>query len=400
MYAVSYMGTKRQLADTVRDLVTACRPGPFLDLFSGMCSVAHAIAPHRPVWSNDLQHFAHAMAQSTFCADEHPPSALELASLIGRAVEHHTARLTKRWKSQLEAEETALSIESCAEYLPLFTDATQRANRVKATPSATSYDVFVKRFAGTYFSYRQAIEFDALRFALDTALTDQRITSEAYRWAIIALCISLSKCSTTTGHFAQPLKPKENTFVRFKAQRARSLYQEWFKSIELVAPVGSRRWRKKNRAYQGDSLALLPTLAQSRVKPSVVYADPPYTKDQYSRYYHVYETAILYDYPVASGNGLYRGDRASSSFSSQAQIESSLEELIRLCSDIRADLILSYPTNGLLEDSITTIPNLIRRHYKRRPLIVTVQHAHSTMGASKGLDRKPVTEVLYKASFK
>ena len=30
-------------------------------------------------------------------------------------------------------------------------------------------------------------------------------------------------------------------------------------------------------------------------RPAIIYADPPYTDDQYSRFYHLYETALLYD---------------------------------------------------------------------------------------------------------
>jgi len=45
---------------------------------------------------------------------------------------------------------------------------------------------------------------------------------------------------------------------------------------------------KQNRVEVSDALSLLKSSRVSSV--TAVYADPPYTKDQYSRYYHVYET--------------------------------------------------------------------------------------------------------------
>lgn len=54
---------------------------------------------------------------------------------------------------------------------------------------------------------------------------------------------------------------------------------------------------------------------------TVVYADPPYTRDHYSRYYHTFETICLRDVPEIStmvskgktqiSRGIYRKPKAS-----------------------------------------------------------------------------------------
>ena len=36
------------------------------------------------------------------------------------------------------------------------------------------------------------------------------------------------------------------------------------------------------------------------MKNKIVYADPPYTRDHYSRFYHVLETISLFDSPIVS----------------------------------------------------------------------------------------------------
>jgi adenine-specific DNA-methyltransferase len=129
--------------------------------------------------------------------------------------------------------------------------------------------------------------------------------SDDHRWLLLALCRAISHCGTTTGHFAQALTLKPANAKKFAYQRQRSVWREWVAALEGLTPRGSKQWRRQNIAFRGDALSLLDSLQGAKKKPSVIYADPPYTSDQYSRYYHLYETLILYDYPVVSGKGLY-----------------------------------------------------------------------------------------------
>ncbi|NID06150.1 hypothetical protein HBF26_14750 [Luteibacter jiangsuensis] len=397
---ISYMGTKRNLAGRVGDLVRESRPGPLLDVFSGMCAVGHSVGTSRSIWTNDVQHFAHLVANATFCSSNLAPASESLNDLCACSYEAHRASLRHKFAEELAAERLALALPSCSGYNLVFDHSIERANGLIKGAGYGSYDLFMRRFAGSYIGYEQAMDFDALRFALDVLLKNGKLCEEGHHWSILGLCVALSKCSTTTGHFAQALRPKDNTFTRFKAQRARSLRFEWLRAMEQLAPVGSRQWRASNRAFRSDVLGLLPSLTTSTRKPSVIYADPPYTADQYSRYYHIYETAVLYDYPSASGRGMYRDGRHASTFSQKSTVERSFDELIRNAAQLRADLIISYPANGLLEDSERRIPDLLRRFYKRAPQIVKIDYSHSTMGASKGSQRQAVTEILYRVNIK
>lgn len=393
---IPYMGTKRQIAGHVADLASECKTGPFLDLFSGMCSVGNAISPARQVWSNDIQAFAHAVAEAHFCSLGPPPSSLSIAEKCGEIFRKHRAKLIKKYSDILSAEDCALSKSDPSQYSNLFEEAIFFANGVRPRKDS-SYQLFSKRYSRTYLSTLQSIEIDCIRKASDWAKDNLLISNEWHKWSLIGLCMSISKCSTTTGHFAQPLSPKESNWRRFSSQRSRSIYKEWIESLDSISPIGSTRWRKKNRAFQDDALSLLNSLKKSKDRPAVVYADPPYTKDQYSRYYHLLETAILYDHPRADGRGLYRRQRASSIFSSPANLEFAMEALVERTAKLSSDIIISYPTNGLLKNSHKRIPEIISRHYKQKPTIVQLEHAHSTLGASKGSGRQTVTEVLYLA---
>jgi adenine-specific DNA methylase len=84
----------------------------------------------------------------------------------------------------------------------------------------------------------------------------------------------------------------------------------------------------------------------------VVYADPPYTRDHYSRFYHVLETICLGDHPKLSrsnlnggqmvSRGAYREDRHQSPFCIRSQAPSAFDELFKLVADRRANMVLSY----------------------------------------------------------
>ena len=134
------------------------------------------------------------------------------------------------------------------------------------------------------------------------------------------------------------------------------------------------------------------------MRPSVIYADPPYTRDQYSRYYHVYETLVLGDAPECSGRGLYRDDRRVSEFSLASKVEVKLADLIGAASRTCKTLLLSYPDTGLLKGSAEKIPE-IGRQAGAIVECFKFKHIHSTLGASKGEARRPVKELLYRMKF-
>ena len=125
-----------------------------------------------------------------------------------------------------------------------------------------------------------------------------------------------------------------------------------------------------------------------------VYADPPYTKDQYSRYYHVYETLYRYDFPDSHGAGRVRSDRFSTGFCLKSGVVGAFEELFDAVASRGIPLILSYPTEGLLASRGLTVPDLLTDRLNLAA-VHSFQAQHSTMGASSGSTTKDATENLY-----
>jgi adenine-specific DNA-methyltransferase len=141
-----------------------------------------------------------------------------------------------------------------------------------------------------------------------------------------------------------------------------------------------------------EALDLLDSLRASEI--GVVYADPPYTKDQYSRFYHVYETLYLYDFPTSRGRARARTDRFSTGFSLASEVEESLDHLLQRSAELNRPLVLSYPKDGLLSSRGITTEDLICRH-RKIVKIVEIEHSHSTMGGSQGTKLKRATECIY-----
>lgn len=393
---VPYMGTKRQLADVVSRLIAECQKGPFLDIFSGMCSVGTAVAPRRQVWSNDLQHFAHWVAGAYFCSEVARPDPMLLAEQVLSRFCDHKNKLMDKFKYISCEEQRFIEKKDTNSLSYFFEKSIIRGNEVDINSEIKEYDLFTSRFGGTYFSTVQSMEIDSIRSSLDNLKIEGIISGDIHRWGVVSLCMAMSRCSTTTGHFAQPLSPKQKNRQKYLNQRRRSIWDEWVRASGEVDAIGSLSWRKRNLTFRNDALQLLSDLGKKRVRPRVIYADPPYTKDQYSRYYHILETAVLYDHPEASGRGLYRGNRATSDFSQSSKVESAIEDLFRLSADLCVDLVVSYPTNGLYKDSRKRIPELASRFYRRPVDVWEFPYAHSTMGGSKGVVRNAVTEVIYR----
>jgi adenine-specific DNA-methyltransferase len=259
-----------------------------------------------------------------------------------------------------------------------------------------AYGCFTGLYANTYFSLTQCAEIDSVRCALDTLRGRGAITPAQFDWGLLALGHATLRVANTTGHFAQYLRPSAKNLRRVTQQFARSVFDEWLVSLGSLRPSGTADWRKANLASRSDCDSLLRAIRSSD-DVGVVYCDPPYTDDQYSRFYHVWETLVLYDYPKVTGVGLYRPDRFTTDFSLRSRVADAFKALVEEVASTGADLVLSYPSNGLLHDVGGNPLDVLKATYPKAQLVTEIDHSHSTMGASKGSATATVSECLYLA---
>jgi len=399
MAAFTYMGTKKSLADTISALCAQHAPGPFLDLFSGISAAGSSVAPLRQIWCNDTQIFSRTLTDALFRSTADRPRSDHVAAIVRRLGDDNLTALARAVKDPLEEELGLLWDGKPDEQIAIQTrqredGATRRAD----FEGRFSHCLFTTRYAGSYFGLAQAVQLDAIRYGADRASALGLISNEEHRWALLALCRSIASISNSTGHFAQYLTPSPANIRRVLGKRRRCAWAYWLEALEDMRAIGDATWRASNHVFHGDAVEVLKEISAQNMQPAIIYADPPYTNDQYSRYYHLLETALLYDYPVADGKGLYRAERFRSSFSLARGVDASFERMISEAGKTGASLIISYPSNGLLPKSLQRIPEMMAGHFNHvlDPLIIP--HRHSTLGASKGREKEDVEECIFVAA--
>src|SRR5690606_930023 len=156
---------------------------------------------------------------------------------------------------------------------------------------------------------------------------------------LAAIISTASDVVNTVGkHFAQPIRPRSSDgspkrHIIAKAIRDREidipkLFSEWLDRYRTLKPSGH-----VHQAIRADYTEALSQLEHV----GVVYADPPYTRDHYSRFYHVLETMCLWDDPGVSttriraataiySRGMYRANRHQSPFCIKSQAPAAFEK--------------------------------------------------------------------------
>ena len=392
------MGTKRHIADRVRLLIADLNPrGSVVDLFSGVGCVAEGLAELRSVVTNDALSFTALLARARFTGSERSHDPAGAIAAVKKRYRAHLSTMTALHRSQLRAEDRAL--ESDREDLAAYMDdvahvansgaVAKRAAEAAMATGAERYCMTTLYFGAGYFGFRQAMQLDALRFAIDSLSLEPTDRD----WLLSAWLAAAATVANAPGHTAQYLKPNsDNAARRIRRYWRRSIWEEWQNRLIGLKLVGTPAWRSRNRVEVGDALKLLRSDRLAGI--GAVYADPPYTKDQYSRYYHVYETLHRYDFPGAVGQGRARPDRFSSGFCLASGVKAAFIELFDAVADLGVPLVLSYPTAGLLSDVGHDVPTLASVRLQIRST-ESLGAEHSTLGASQGTKFKTATENLY-----
>jgi adenine-specific DNA-methyltransferase len=401
------MGSKRVLAPAIATMIDSQHPrAAVLDAFSGMCAIGTQLAPTHRVIANDAHAFAEAVARALFTAPARRPSRRTATAELMPWFNRNSRLLTDSLQRRLAREREALTRAEEGGYwrqLMQFTldeleAPVPRAIRGLPTPASyrrrrgrAPYALFSMYYASAYFGIRQAMEIDSLRYAIDRAPDGH---SDFYLYALIQAC---SHCAAAPGHFAQHLVPRDKANTLYIARmRRRSVLARFWAALKSIS-VPRCLDRAGNRVYREDATDFVRGLAVEAPADVdlVIYADPPYSKAQYSRYYHVLETLVLYDYPDATGKGRYRDGRFQTDFSRVAQVDAAMDDFVGAAATTGASLYLSYPRNGLLFKHGADLRELMRAHYPFVRLAMTQPLSHSTMGGAPGAGAVNVTEDVY-----
>lgn len=401
MPPVRYMGAKFGLRDDILRALLDASPSPRLvvDPFCGTGTVATWLADGPSVSIGDSLSFPLAIARARVLPGAHVSDELEHEVL-------HAA--LRRISVDMEqyghlVHEEASALESSPERLAVIISSARHvgndvAKQERAARDFASgvYSLARLYFSRGYYSTAQAIALDALRAAIESYCPSGAASASGWfsasprdgllsRWLSVA-----SALANSPGHTAQFLHGRTASSQERVRRAWRLDAVDRFKAARLrVKSTGSALWRGRNHVRQADAVA---TLAGLEPSPEVVvYADPPYTKDQYSRMYHVLETLYLYDYPDSVGVGRARSGRVKSAFSTKREALSAFKGLLDSSAARGLRTVISYPTSGLV--SSEQLLSLLAEYGSVR--VDQIPLGHSTLGGRRGRGRVPVLEGLY-----
>ena len=254
-------------------------------------------------------------------------------------------------------------------------------------------------FGGVYFSIKQAFQMDCILHKIENGEYTEK---EKNFLKGILLSVASHIVNTVGKQFAQPIKllnkegqPKKlliSRTIRDREYNVLELFKEW-----AVRYINNQTTSTKEHQFYSQDYNEFLEQYQGRI--DCFYADPPYTIDHYSRFYHVLESIVRYDFPAlmkkfVNGkeilmNGLYRDDRHQSPFSIKSQVNMAFTNLFRGCKRFNAPIILSYsPSNTeqngrarLLE--INEIIDIAKEFYDFVTVIDIKKHVHRKLNAKQ-----------------
>ena len=396
---LQYMGSKARIISHICDPIIKNKSiQTVVDLFAGTGSVGYALKPYKNVISNDLEYYAYIINQAILngcCFSESDEAS------FWTAVEQQYMILQKKVSAAVSAEKSFFVddvdyklYQAFCEETPSVFETQSNDPRMKELAELVSHVtpgndpnldfpcLFLTYFANAYFGVAQCCQIDALRSIIE------QIKDECTKNILLTVLMSaMSAAASTTTHFAQFLKVKsKSTCTNLLSKRKINIIEECKILLKEYRKAGlcSKEGRAKSDCYNLDFSECLDSIILD--EHTLVYADPPYFKEHYSRYYHVLNTLCLYDYPAMAVNpqthelsiGRYREDRRVSDFGKKAKALGAFETLITKCATAGAWLVMSYSDNSIV--NIADLQSLAEKQYD--VLIEKVELSHSKQGRS------------------
>lgn len=344
---VQYLGSKLRALDEIRDAVrTLTSPGARIaDLFTGSTVVAQSLAlDGARVSALDTQQYAQVFASALLGVGRSTKEGISPQTIASQALAQLDQQ-TDTWRD-LESEETGAIASSDAPRLRRLYNCLPLAWR---SPSETAAPLSITNvYAGSYFGVRQAREIDAIRSAVHQMHRRGELSDWQASAALTGLMHAASLSVHSAGkHFAQPLKDGSGNTAfldaRLLADRSIQLMDRFQDGCNRVAttPFDNSDRHTAIRASAEDFTR------SDKEHYDLYYLDPPYTAQQYSRFYHLLETLagheapkLPIDSPISAG--LYPPNRYKSAFSSRRNAPKAMEAILERISKNGSSALISY----------------------------------------------------------
>jgi adenine-specific DNA-methyltransferase len=394
---MQYLGGKGRIVENIMDEIK-CNfkdTTTFIDLFTGSGVVAYnAMNKGYKVFANDIQPYSSVIASSLIVNSINNLSGL-IDFIKKLTVNELFQNSRSKYLDDFKIEELFISdlktnnfdwtkYKIFCESISLFEGDEEEIDKLKSNEKWT---LFLAYYRNTYFGIKQCAEIDYLRELCENLDEDLKVHLMA------SVVSSLTYCVSSTTHLAQFLKPStERNSRNLLKRRSLSIIDFVIKRLNSIDKI--------NRKQKGEVLNMdfKEALNELNLDSScIVYADPPYFKEHYSRYYHVLDTFVLYDYPMLTYNkvlgkttvGRYREDRLVSDFGKRSTVRNAFDSLLNSCNKNNCKLAISYACSSLVEKDFFLLK---AKEYKMKLKTVEFELMHTGQGKSR---HKKVTEYLF-----
>lgn len=366
---IQYLGSKTRVVDTI---VSECKrlytPGEYVvDLFSGSSIVSQSLYKNgMHVIANDIMSFSSDIATCMLNQARKTTSVSLIENFIENLGVLSASKYQNNFIDLIDREQLLLSEQNLGGLKFLYERLSQVGNDNVANPQIEyirnhygisaigNIPLFANYYAGTYFGIKQSLDIDVLRNKIENEWQESK-DLWVYKVLLTALYNTCSIIVHSAGkHFAQPIGIDDDnktkiTNVRLFENRSYDVI-EVFKScvISILQSTASFVSEGRSFALNEDICASEFKNAIAEKKMSVIYADPPYTAQQYSRFYHIPEVLHSYVYPklqIFRGKhtqGIYPDDKYKSPFCSKTKAKRAFESIFALTSEHQSHLIISY----------------------------------------------------------
>lgn len=375
----TYMGSKRKIIGFIIESLFPYtnKSSIFFDLMCGSGAVSNGFAQIGITYASDAQEFCKLLAKIQG-AGFNESIAQKILGKISKYYNNNLKELQQQFGKQLQEENLIFHIDSknkkslVEQYkkfissVKLYSTTEKNTYEIEKEINARKIDnkkfpycLFTYYFANIYFGFAQCIQLDSIRYAID-----QIENSDIKEWLLGVFVVVASVIgSGHAGHFAQPRNLDEKSVELLIRKRKKSAWLEFSKRLMTIG-AESKKYKYRVNMIKGPWEVALDTIASKEFsKDLIIYVDAPYKREEYSRYYHVLETAVKYDYPCAELKGKVRskknGERFASEFftKDKYKMENNIIKIITKILSIGAVCVWSYSDNakGSINEIISKI---------------------------------------------
>ena len=349
---LNYPGSKKRLLDFIYKNTSKYvdKNKYVLDIFAGTCCVAEMFKKNGyKVYANDVESYAYNISNTLLknsykvnlkninsnYKTNYKTMELVYKDLLEKEklyLENNNSliidfnnELPKIWKKDFEIKLNNTVIKT-------IDDLNNNINKIP-------FCLFTLYYSGIYFGLKQSIQIDSIRYAIEQEDEKDR--------SVLLTCLYYAMKESSfskDGHMAQPLNQEKNIKRLFDV-RSKDIYELFANKLNDFKDI-----KETNIEGEAFNKQFTDLIKDERIINDVgfIYADPPYTDMQYSRYFHLLTTVTNYCYPSMTykngelTSGLYADNRFQSNISSRSKSLDELTMLIEFSSKNNISLCFSY----------------------------------------------------------